>query len=95
MEKIENNSQGVLALTNKVRMEGKDVKGIGLPLDAFPQKIRVVNIIVLVVDQLNPKRHRFWIGPNAVDMTSEPPIRVGQHTGNNSRRNTNLKVLHG
>ena len=40
MEKIENNSQGVLALTNKVRMEGKDVKGIGLPLDAFPQKLQ-------------------------------------------------------
>jgi len=40
MEKIENNSQGILALTNKIRMEAKDVKGIGLPLDAFPQKLQ-------------------------------------------------------
>ena len=36
MEKIEINNQGVLALTNKIRMEAEDVKRIGLPLDAFP-----------------------------------------------------------
>ena len=30
----------VLELTNKVRMEAKDVTRIGLPLDAFPQKLQ-------------------------------------------------------
>ena len=30
----------VLELTNKVRMEAEDVKRIGLPLYAFPQKLQ-------------------------------------------------------
>ncbi len=30
----------VLELTNKVRMEAGNVKRIGLPLDAFPQKLQ-------------------------------------------------------
>lgn len=53
MEKIENNSQGVLALTNKVRMEGKDVKGIGLPLDAFPQKLQDIIFEVARIEQFD------------------------------------------
>ena len=53
MEKIENNSQGVLALTNKVRMEAKDVKGIGLSLDAFPQKLQDIIFEVARIEQFD------------------------------------------
>ena len=53
MEKNENNSQGILALTNKIRMEAKDVKGIGLPLDAFPQKLQDIIFEVARIEQFD------------------------------------------
>lgn len=53
MEKIENNSQGVLALTNRIRMETKGVKGIGLPLDAFPQKMQDIIFEVARIEQFD------------------------------------------
>lgn len=53
MEKNENNSQGILALTNKIRIEAKDVKGIGLPLDAFPQKLQDIIFEVARIEQFD------------------------------------------
>lgn len=53
MEKIENNSQGVLALTNKIRMEAKGVKDIGIPLDAFPQKLQDIIFEVARIEQFD------------------------------------------
>ena len=53
MEKIENNSQGILALTNRIRMEAEDVKRIGLPLDAFPQKLQDIIFEVARIEQFD------------------------------------------
>ena len=53
MEKIEINSQGILALTNKIRMEAEDVKRIGLPLDAFPQKLQDIIFEVARIEQFD------------------------------------------
>ena len=43
----------VLELTNKVRMEAKDVKRIGLPLDAFPQKLQDIIFEVARIEQFD------------------------------------------
>ena len=53
MEKIENNSQGVLALTNRIRMEAKGLKDIGLPLDTFPQKLQDIIFEVARIEQFD------------------------------------------
>ena len=42
-----------LELTNKVRMEAKGIKGIGLPLDAFPQKIQNIIFEAAHIEQFN------------------------------------------
>ena len=43
----------VLELTNKVRMEAEDVKSIGLPLDAFPQKLQDIIFEVARIEQFD------------------------------------------
>ena len=43
----------VLELTNKVRMEAEDVTRIGLPLDAFPQKLQDIIFEVARIEQFN------------------------------------------
>lgn len=43
----------VLELTNKVRMEAEDVKRIGLPLDAFPQKLQDIIFEVARIEQFD------------------------------------------
>ena len=43
----------VLELTNKVRMEAEDVKHIGLPLDAFPQKLQDIIFEVARIEQFD------------------------------------------
>ena len=43
----------VLELTNKVRMEAEDVKRIGLPLDAFPQKLQDIIFEVSRIEQFD------------------------------------------
>ncbi len=43
----------VLELTNKVRMEAQDVKRIGLPLDAFPQKLQDIIFEVARIEQFD------------------------------------------
>ena len=43
----------VLELTNKVRMEAEDVKRIGLPLDAFPQKLQDIIFEVTHIEQFD------------------------------------------
>ena len=53
MEKIENNSQGILALTNRIRMEAKGLKDIGLPLDTFPQKLQDIIFEVARIEQFD------------------------------------------
>ena len=53
MEKIENNSQIILALTNKIRMEAKGVKAVGLPLDSFPQKLQDIIFEVTHIEQFD------------------------------------------
>jgi len=43
----------VLELTNKVRMEAEDVTRIGLPLDAFPQKLQDIIFEVARIEQFD------------------------------------------
>ena len=43
----------VLELTNKVRMEAEDIKRIGLPLDAFPQKLQDIIFEVARIEQFD------------------------------------------
>ena len=43
----------VLELTNKVRMEAEDVKRIGLPLDAFPQKLQDIIFEIARIEQFD------------------------------------------
>lgn len=53
MEKIDTYKPSVLKLTNKVRLEAEGVKAIGLPLNAFPQKLQNIIFEVIRIEQFD------------------------------------------